>query len=60
MWDPSKFRLSVQASLRPVLANLAYHYKLDLPVLRALAHLLSLLSTWFNVTLGAPWGSSMF
>ena len=42
-----------QASLRPVLANLAFHYKLDLTVLRALQHLLALLSSWFNVTLGA-------
>jgi hypothetical protein len=45
--------LRVQASLRPVLANLAFHYKLDLTVLRALQHLLALLSSWFNVTLGA-------
>lgn len=43
----------MQASLRPVLANLAFHYKLDLTVLRALQHLLALLSSWFNVTLGA-------
>ena len=43
----------LQASLRPVLANLAFHYKLDLTVLRALQHLLALLSSWFNVTLGA-------
>ena len=36
-----------------MLANLAFHYKLDLTVLRALQHLLALLSSWFNVTLGA-------
>ena len=36
-----------------MLANLAFYYKLELGVLRALAVLLSLLSTWFNVTLGA-------
>lgn len=36
-----------------MLANLAFYYKLDLTVLRALQHLLALLSSWFNVTLGA-------
>ena len=36
-----------------MLAHLAFYYKLELGVLRALAVLLSLLSTWFNVTLGA-------
>lgn len=44
----------MQTSLKPVLANLAFYYMLDLRVLRALAHLLKHLCTWFNVTLGAP------
>jgi hypothetical protein len=41
-----------QSSLRPVLANLAYHYKLKMSVLRALGHLLDHLANWFNVSLG--------
>lgn len=41
-----------QKSLKPVLANLACYYMLDLMVLRALAHLLEHLCSWFNVTLG--------
>ena len=37
-----------------MLANLACYYMLDLRVLRALAHLLEHLCSWFNVTLGEP------
>ena len=42
----------LQASLRPILVNLAYHNKLKLPLLKGLARLLQLLASWFNVTLG--------
>lgn len=43
---------ALQTSLRPILVNLAYYNKLKLPLLRGLARLLKLLSSWFNVTLG--------
>ena len=43
----------LQASLRPILVNLAYYNKLKLPLLQGLARLLMLLANWFNVTLGA-------
>ena len=43
----------LQASLRPILTSLGSYNKLNLPMLRGLAHLLELLSSWFNITLGA-------
>ena len=42
----------LQNGLRPILQNLADHKKLTLDLLRALGHLLELLSNWFNITLG--------
>ena len=42
----------LQSSLRPILLNLATYRTLTLPLLSGLAELLSLLSAWFNVTLG--------
>lgn len=54
--SPSTFQKAIgdalQTSLRPILVNLAYYNKLKLPLLRGLARLLKLLSSWFNVTLG--------
>ena len=44
----------LQESLRPILVQLGYHSKLQLPLLSGLARLLQLLSSWFNITLGAP------
>ena len=43
----------LQASLRPILASLGSYNKLNLPMLRGLSHLLELLASWFNITLGA-------
>lgn len=43
----------LQSSLRPILTNLGAYNKLALPMLRGLGHLLELLSSWFNNTLGA-------
>ena len=43
----------LQESLRPILVQLGYHSKLQLPLLNGLARLLELLSSWFNITLGA-------
>jgi len=43
----------LQASLRPILTSLGSYNKLNLPMLRGLAHLLELLSSWFNITLGS-------
>ena len=43
----------LQESLRPILVQLGYHNKLQLPLLKGLARLLQLLSSWFNITLGA-------
>lgn len=42
----------LQASLRPVLLNLAEHKKLDVPSLQSLARLLELLTSCFNLALG--------
>ena len=42
----------LQESLRPILVQLGYHNKLQLPLLKGLARLLQLLSSWFNITLG--------
>lgn len=42
----------LQTCLRPVLLNLREYTKLSVPLLRGLSRLLSLLSTWFNKTLG--------
>ena len=46
-------KLLLQSSLRPILASLGSYNKLNLAMLRGLAHLLELLSSWFNITLGA-------
>ena len=42
----------LQTCIRPVLLNLREHARLSPPLLRGLARLLSLLSNWFNRTLG--------
>ena len=42
----------LQTCIRPVLLNLRDYTKLSMPLLRGLARLLSLLSSWFNKTLG--------
>ena len=42
----------LQACLRPILVNLAYHAKLRAPLLAGLGRLLTLLAPWFNATLG--------
>ena len=42
----------LQTSLRPILVQLAFYNKLQLPLLKGLACLLQLLSSWFNITLG--------
>ncbi|CAB9517671.1 PI3/PI4-kinase family protein C1F5.11c [Seminavis robusta] len=42
----------LQTCIRPVLLNLREHTKLSVPLLRGLSRLLSLLSSWFNKTLG--------
>ena len=42
----------LQTSLRPILTDLSAFNKLNLPMLRGLGHLLELLATWFNNTLG--------
>lgn len=42
----------IQSCIRPILLNLREHTKLSLPLLRCLSHLLVLLSSWFNKTLG--------
>ena len=42
----------LQTSLRPILVQLAHYKQLQLPLLRGLACLLQLLSSWFNITLG--------
>ena len=42
----------LQRSIRPVLLHLREHKRLTVPLLRGLSRLLSLLSTWFNKTLG--------
>jgi hypothetical protein len=42
----------LQTCIRPVLLNLRDHSRLSISLLRGLARLLSLLSTWFNRTLG--------
>lgn len=48
----------LQTSLRPILVQLAYYNKLQLPLLKGLACLLQLLSNWFNITLGEGSSSS--
>ena len=42
----------LQSSLRPILLNLADYRKLSVPLLLGLSRLLSLLSNFFNLTLG--------
>ena len=42
----------LQTCIRPVLLNLKDYTRLTVPLLRGLARLLSLLSSWFNTTLG--------
>jgi len=42
----------LQSSLRPILLNLADYRKLSVPLLEGLSRLLSLLSNFFNLTLG--------
>ena len=42
----------LQTCIRPVLLNLRDYTKLSVPLLRGLSRLLSLLSSWFNKTLG--------
>lgn len=42
----------LQTCIRPVLLNLRDYTRLSIPLLRGLARLLSLLSSWFNKTLG--------
>lgn len=42
----------LQTCIRPVLLNLRDYTKLTVPLLRGLSRLLSLLSSWFNKTLG--------
>ena len=42
----------LQSSLRPILLNLADYRKLSVPLLQGLSRLLSLLSNFFNLTLG--------
>ena len=42
----------LQTCIRPVLLNLRDYARLTVPLLRGLARLLSLLSSWFNTTLG--------
>jgi hypothetical protein len=42
----------LQNCIRPVLLNLKDHTRLSVPLLRGLSRLLSLLSSWFNKTLG--------
>lgn len=42
----------LQTCIRPVLLHLREYTKLTVPLLRGLARLLSLLSSWFNKTLG--------
>jgi hypothetical protein len=42
----------LQTCIRPVLLNLRDYTRLSVPLLRGLARLLSLLSSWFNRTLG--------
>ncbi|GKZ01483.1 hypothetical protein MPSEU_001098900 [Mayamaea pseudoterrestris] len=42
----------LQTCIRPVLLNLREHTRLTVPLLRGLKRLLSLLSNWFNRTLG--------
>ena len=51
----SKSRLRkelLQTCIRPVLLNLRDYSRLSVPLLRGLSRLLSLLSSWFNKTLG--------
>ena len=42
----------LQTCIRPVLLNLREYTRLSVPLLRGLSRLLSLLSSWFNKTLG--------
>ena len=42
----------LQTCIRPILLDLRDHTKVNIPLLRALSRLLSLLSAWFNQTLG--------
>lgn len=42
----------LQTCIRPVLQNLREYTRLSVPLLRGLSRLLSLLSSWFNKTLG--------
>jgi transformation/transcription domain-associated protein len=42
----------LQTCIRPVLLNLRDYKRLSVPLLRGLSRLLSLLSSWFNKTLG--------
>lgn len=42
----------IQTCIRPVLLNLREHTRLSVSLLRGLSRLLSLLSSWFNKTLG--------
>ena len=48
---PVAVQVLLQESLRPILVQLGYHNKLQLPLLKGLARLLQLLSSWFNITL---------
>jgi len=53
--DRSQSRLPkelLQTCIRPVLLNLREYTRLSVPLLRGLSMLLSLLSSWFNKTLG--------
>lgn len=42
----------IQACIRPILVNLRDHKQLSIPLLNGLSSLLTLLSTWFNKSLG--------
>ena len=42
----------IQSCIRPILLHLREYTKLTIPLLRGLSRLLSLLSSWFNKTLG--------
>ena len=51
----SKYQLPkelLQTCIRPILLDLRDYTKVNMPLLRALSRLLSLLSAWFNQTLG--------
>ena len=42
----------IQTCIRPILVNLREHKKLSIPLLQGLSSLLTLLSSWFNKSLG--------